>query len=84
MSDEIFNKLNEIMLELKSNETIKLENTIKDELEFDSLDMMTLYFETETAFNIKISESDLSKYDFTTVQQYLDFIKIKLSGDEKA
>jgi len=41
--------------------------------------MITLYFDSEKAFNIKIPESDLSQYELTTVKQYIDYIQEKLA-----
>lgn len=79
MSDEIFYKLKKVMHAIKPHEDIKLEHTFEEDLEYDSLDTITLYFDTEKAFNIEIPESDLSKYELTTVQQYLDFIQEKLA-----
>lgn len=79
MFDEIFIKFKTVMQGIKPHEDVKLEHTLKEDLGYDSLDMITLYFDTEKTFNIKIPESDLSKYELTTVKQYLDFIKEKLA-----
>jgi acyl carrier protein len=79
MSDEIFYKLKKIMHEIKPHENVKLEHTFKEDLEYDSLDTITLYFDTEKAFNIEMPESDLSQYELTTVKQFIDYIQGKLA-----
>ena len=79
MSDEIFYKLKKVMHGIKPHEDVKLEYTFKEDLEYDSLDMITLYFDSEKAFNIEIPESDLSQYELTTVKQFIDYIQEKLA-----
>lgn len=79
MSDEIFYKLKKIMHEIKPHEDVKLEHTFKEDLEYDSLDMITFYFDSEKAFNIEIPESDLSGYELTTVKEFMDYIQGKLT-----
>lgn len=79
MSDEIFYKLEKVMHKIKPHEDVKFEHSFKEDLEYDSLDMITLYFDTEKAFSIKIPESDLSQYELTTVKQFMDYIRGKLA-----
>ena len=79
MVDENFSKLKKVMHGIKPHEDVKLEHTFKEDLSYDSLDMITLYFDTEKAFNIEIPESDLSQYEFTTVKQLIDYIQEKLT-----
>lgn len=79
MSDEILYKLKKVMYKIKPHENVKLEHTFKEDLEYDSLDMITFYFDTEKAFNIEILESDISQYELTTVKQFIDYIQGKLA-----
>ena len=78
MSDEILCKLKKVMYKIKPHEDIKLEHTFKEDLEYDSLDMITFYFDAEKAFHIEIPESDLLQYELTTVKQFIDYIQGKL------
>lgn len=79
MSDEIFYTVKKVMYKIKPHEDVRFEHTFKEDLEYDSLDMITLYFDTEKTFNIEIFESDLLEYELTTVKQFIDYIQEKLA-----
>ena len=78
-SDEIFLQLKKMMNEISPNKNIKLEHTLKEDLNYDSLELINLYFEIEKKFKFEMANEDLSEYELNTVKQYVEYIATKLS-----
>ena len=78
-SDEIFLQLKKMMNEISPNKNIKLEHTLKEDLTYDSLELINLYFEIEKKFKFEMANEDLSEYELNTVKQYVEYIATKLS-----
>ena len=74
-----FDKVKEIIRDTIScsEESIRPEASLKDDMGIDSLDAMELAMALEEEFSIKIEEEELQK--FVTVQDIVDFIDAKLA-----
>ena len=74
-----FDKVKEIILDTIScsEESIKPEAKLKEDMGIDSLDAMELAMALEEEFSIKIEEEELQK--FVTVQDIVDFIDKKIA-----
>ncbi|MFA5905332.1 MAG: phosphopantetheine-binding protein [Desulfobacula sp.] len=78
MSDEIFIRLKKIMDKIiPSKEEIKFEHSLKEDLNYDSLELINLYFEIEREFKFEMANEDLSGYELETVKQLVDYIETK-------
>jgi acyl carrier protein len=72
-----FEKVKEILMEeLGLEDTIKLSNNLKDDLDADSLDLAEVVINLEDVFEIEIPEEDYPK--FKTVKDIVDFIDSKI------
>jgi len=77
--DEIIIKLKKIMNTISPNENIQPEHNLKDDLSYDSLELINLYFEIEKEFKFELANEDLSDYELDTVKQLAEYIKTKVS-----
>ena len=77
--DEIIIKLKKIMNTISPNENIQPEHNLKDDLSYDSLELINLYFEIEKEFKFELANEDLSDYELDTVKQLSEYIKTKVS-----
>ncbi len=72
-----FEKVKEILMEeLGLEDTIKLSDNLKDDLDADSLDLAEVVINLEDVFEIEIPEEDYPK--FKTVKDIVDFIDSKI------
>ncbi len=78
MSDEVFEKVKEIVAELLDAdvEDIKMESRFREDLEADSLDLVELIMEVEERFGGEISDEDAQK--LATVGDAVAYIKDKM------
>jgi len=78
MSDEVFEKIKEIIAELLDvdEEKITLEARFREELEADSLDLVELIMEFEERFGGEISDEDAQK--ITTVGEAVTYVTEKM------
>ena len=75
MAADIITKLTEVAKNLRPEAEVAAGKNFQDDLDFDSLDMISLYFDLEKAFDIKISEEDISEYNLVSVDNIVKFIK---------
>jgi acyl carrier protein len=73
---EVFEKLKLIISKTTGNDEVEAENSLVDDLDLDSLDIVYLTMECEKEFHISIYDDEAEKA--TTVQQLLDLIYSKL------
>ena len=78
MSDEVFEKIKEIITELLDVEESKitLAARFREDLEADSLDLVELIMEFEERFGGEISDEDAQK--ITTVGEAVEYVKTKM------
>jgi len=78
MSDEVFDKIKEIIAELLDVEDEKItpEARFREDLEADSLDLVELIMEFEERFGGEISDEDAQK--ITTVGEAVTYVKTKM------
>lgn len=68
-------KVNEILKEKSFCDVITSDLRLKEDLGFDSLNMVELMVELEDKFNIEIEESDLDPAALQTVSHIYDLVK---------
>jgi len=78
MSDEIFEKVREIISDLLDiePENITMESRFREDLEADSLDLVELIMEVEEQFGGEISDEDAQK--LTTVGEAVAYVKNRM------
>ncbi len=78
MSDEVFNKIKEIITELLDVEEdkITMDARFREDLEADSLDLVELIMEFEERFGGEISDEDAQK--ITTVGEAVEYVKTRM------
>jgi acyl carrier protein len=78
MSDEVFEKIKEIITELLDvdDDKITLDARFREDLEADSLDLVELIMEFEERFGGEISDEDAQK--ITTVGEAVTYVKTKM------
>jgi acyl carrier protein len=78
MSDEVFGKIKDIIIELLDvdEEKITLEARFREDLEADSLDLVELIMEFEEQFGGEISDEEAQK--ITTVGEAVKFVTDKM------
>ena len=72
---DIENKVFDLLKELSGNETIKLSDTLKNEIALDSLGMVTLLVKIEDVFQIELDESDMNPFELITVSDVVELVK---------
>ena len=77
MAEDISKELIKLMKEIKSDFDLAKGNNLIDDLEFDSLDVISLLFEIEKAFNIAIPEEDIAEFDLLFIDKFEEYIKHK-------
>jgi len=80
MSNDIFSKLEVIIKEVNPSAVITMESELREDLNFDSLDNMSLLFEIEKAFDIKISDPDVTDDNFSSIKKMVSYIERRLNG----
>lgn len=78
MSDEVFEKIKEIITELLDVDDDKItpDARFREDLEADSLDLVELIMEFEERFGGEISDEDAQK--ITTVGEAVNYVKTKM------
>ena len=78
MSDEVYNKIKEIITELLDveEEKITMGARFREDLEADSLDLVELIMEFEERFGGEISDEDAQK--ITTVGEAVEYVKTRM------
>jgi acyl carrier protein len=78
MSDEVFNKIKDIITELLDveEEKITMDARFREDLEADSLDLVELIMEFEESFGGEISDEDAQK--ITTVGEAVEYVKTRM------
>ena len=78
MSDEVFGKIKDIIIELLDvdEEKITLEARFREDLEADSLDLVELIMEFEEQFGGEISDEEAQK--ITTVGEAVKYVTEKM------
>lgn len=61
------NKVFVIVKLVSSMENIQMNDSLKDDLAFDSLAMVTLLIKIEDEFEIELDEADMNPFDLVTV-----------------
>lgn len=79
MSNDIFGKLELIIKEVKPSSEATMESELREDLDFDSLDNMSLLFEIEKAFNIKIPDPDVTDDNFSSIRKIISYIEQRLN-----
>lgn len=78
MSDEVFEKIRDIITELLDveDDKITLDSRFREDLEADSLDLVELIMEFEERFGGEISDEDAQK--ITTVGEAVEYVKTRM------
>jgi len=78
MSDEVYEKIKEIITELLDidEEKITIDARFREDLEADSLDLVELIMEFEERFGGEISDEDAQK--ITTVGEAVEYVKTRM------
>ena len=80
MSDDIFQKLDCIIKEIKpSAKFFKKDSNLRKDLNLDSLDTISFFFEVEMAFNIKIPEPDVSANELFNINMLIKYIEQRIN-----
>lgn len=65
----------EILKELSSVESIKLTDSLQQNLALDSLGLVMLLIEIENQFQIELKESDMNPFDLSTVSDVITLVE---------
>lgn len=78
MSEEVYGKIKEIIIELLDveEEKINMAARFREDLEADSLDLVELIMEFEERFGGEISDEDAQK--ITTVGEAVEYVKTRM------
>jgi len=78
MSEEVFGKIKEIIIELLDveEEKINMAARFREDLEADSLDLVELIMEFEERFGGEISDEDAQT--ITTVGEAVEYVKTRM------
>jgi len=80
MSDEIYQKIEQIMKDVNpSVKGLRKDANLRKDLELDSLDTISFFFEVEKIFNIKIPESDIADNDLLTINMLIKYIEERIN-----
>ena len=82
MNEEIIKKVGQVIRKIKPVKEISLESNLKENLGFDSLDLITAYFELEKEFGIRIEDEDLESDNLIEVGGIVEYIHAKMSKSE--
>jgi acyl carrier protein len=63
-----------IIQKIKPNIEFGESQRLKEDLDFDSLDLINFYFEVEKAFDIRLSEDEIAALNVSTVSEIFGFI----------
>ena len=80
MSDEIYEKIEQIMKE--NNHSVKgihKDANLRKDVELDSLDTINFFFEMERAFGVTISEADIRENNLLSIKELIEYINKKIN-----
>ncbi len=80
---EIELKVIEIFEELTDLEDIELDYNIQEDLNLDSLVLVTMILQVEDVFGIQLDESDMNPFDLTTVGDVVNLVKKYIGGNDE-
>ena len=76
-------KVIEILKELSGLDEVRLADSLQSDIGLDSLGMVTLLIELETAFEIELKESDMNPFDLKTVSDVVVLARKYVGGDDE-
>lgn len=76
-------KVIEILKELSGLDEIRLADSLQSDIGLDSLGMVTLLIELETAFEIELKESDMNPSDLKTVSDVAALVDKYVGGNNE-
>ena len=76
-------KVIEILKELSGLDEVQLTDSLQSDVGLDSLGMVTLLIELETAFEIELKESDMNPSDLKTVSDVVALARKYVGGDDE-
>ena len=79
---EIFDKVIEILKDLSGINKISCDSNLQNDLNLDSLVMVTLLIEIEEAFQIELDESDMNPFDLSTVDDIVKLVERYCEGND--
>lgn len=79
MSDAIFEKLNQMLKEIKPSTTVTRESDLRGDLGLDSLDIISFLFAVERAFNIKISDAEIEENNLLYIERLIEYVNKKIN-----
>lgn len=80
MSDGIYQKIEQIIKDVNpSLKGLRKDANLRKDLELDSLDTISFFFEVEKIFNIKIPESDIADNDLLTINMLIKYIEERIN-----
>ncbi len=77
MNTDIGKEVNQILSKIKPLKAVTGQSNLKEDLGFDSLDLITLYFEIEKAFDIAIDDKDLEDDNLVVLNKIIAYIQTK-------
>lgn len=80
MSDGIYQKIEQIIKDVNpSVKGLRKDANLRKDLELDSLDTISFFFEVERAFGIKISETDITDNGLLSIERLIEYINKKIN-----
>lgn len=80
MSDGIYQKIEQMIKDVNpSLKGLRKDANLRKDLELDSLDTISFFFEVEKIFNIKIPESDIADNDLLTINMLIKYIEERIN-----
>ncbi len=80
MSKEIFSQLKEVVKEVKPSAEVTSTSEFQKDLGFDSLDNMSMLFEVEKVFKIKIPDADINVDNFSSIPRMVSYLERRLNS----
>lgn len=80
---QIEEKVIEIFKELTDLDDIKLDQNIQEDLNLDSLALVTMILQIEDVFEIELDESDMNPFDLTTVGDVVKLVQKYIGGNNE-
>ena len=78
MNDDLKENLEKVIKHIKPVEEVSDEHNLKEDFEFDSLDLISFFFELEKVFNIKIENEDLEDDKLLLVHKLVEYVRQKM------
>ena len=76
-------KVIEILKELSGLDEVRLADSLQSDIGLDSLGMVTLLIELETAFEIELKESDMNPFDLKTASDVAALVDKYVGGNNE-